>query len=89
MEGNEVICANMKAWLVSFNFSSPRLWCCQIDFCVITFYYMFIRHGFCPFFQSLILTLVCLHRGAVDLDGRIEPGDMLLQVCLAFPLFLK
>jgi len=24
---------------------------------------------------------LCLPRGAVDLDGRIEPGDMLLQVC--------
>ena len=28
---------------------------------------------------------LCLHRGAVDLDGRIEPGDMLLQVCKPFP----
>ena len=34
------------------------------------------------------LPLSNVNRGAVDLDGRIEPGDMLLQVCAAFPYLL-
>ena len=34
------------------------------------------------------LPLSNVNRGAVDLDGRIEPGDMLLQVCAVFPYLL-
>ena len=34
------------------------------------------------------LPLSNVNRGAVDLDGRIEPGDMLLQVCAVFAYLL-
>jgi len=50
-------------------------------------YSMFCKsmmHSSVPSFHVFL----CLLRGAVDLDGRIEPGDMLLQVCEPFPPLL-
>ena len=40
-----------------------------------------MMHSSVPSFHMFL----CILRGAVDLDGRIEPGDMLLQVCEPFP----
>ena len=40
-----------------------------------------MMHSSVPSFHMFL----CVRRGAVDLDGRIEPGDMLLQVSEPFP----